>query len=87
MNNRRLANGFLFLMLTFSFIYSNTLWTTPISPSSAKLKPLQYNQQELIKQAAIGVIAHSRSYVAGHGPGVTTLFTSARGKIEPVIDE
>ena len=36
---------------------------------------------------SVGVIVHSRSYVAGHGPGVTTLFTSATGKIEPVIDE
>jgi len=34
----------------------------------------------------IGVIAHSRSDIAGHGPGVTTIVTSAEGKIEPVID-
>lgn len=36
---------------------------------------------------SVGVIVHSRSYLAGHGPGVTTLFTSAKGKIEPVIEE
>lgn len=35
---------------------------------------------------SVGVIVHSRSIVAGHGPGVTTLFTSTSGKIEPVID-
>jgi hypothetical protein len=34
----------------------------------------------------VGVISHSRSWVAGHGPGVTTLFTSRQGKIELVID-
>lgn len=35
---------------------------------------------------SIGVISHGRSTVAGHGPGVTTLFTSADGQIETVID-
>ncbi len=35
---------------------------------------------------SVGVIAHSRSNSAGHGPGVTTLFTSASGNIELVID-
>ena len=35
---------------------------------------------------SIGVIAHSTSYMAGHGPGVTTLFTSPEGKIEIVIN-
>jgi hypothetical protein len=35
---------------------------------------------------SVGVISHSRSSVAGHGPGVTTLFTSREGKIEVVID-
>ena len=34
----------------------------------------------------VGVISHSRSWVAGHGPGVTTLFTSRQGKIELIID-
>lgn len=36
---------------------------------------------------SIGIVTHSNSYVAGHGPGVTSLFTSKKGKIEPVIDE
>ena len=35
---------------------------------------------------SIGVICHSRSSVAGHGPGVTTLFTSRTGMIEPMLD-
>jgi hypothetical protein len=36
---------------------------------------------------SVGVVVHGRSYVAGHGPGVTSLLTSPDGKIEPVIDE
>jgi hypothetical protein len=36
---------------------------------------------------SIGVVTHSNSYIAGHGPGVTTLFTSTKGVIEPIIDE
>ncbi len=35
---------------------------------------------------SVGVVAHSRSFSAGHGPGVTTLFTSAEGNIETYID-
>jgi hypothetical protein len=35
---------------------------------------------------SVGVVAHGRSFVAGHGPGVTSLLTSSTGKIEPVID-
>lgn len=35
---------------------------------------------------SVGVVAHSDSYVSGHGPGVTTLLTSRHGKIRPVID-
>ena len=35
---------------------------------------------------SVGVISHSRSSVAGHGPGVTTLLTSREGNIEVVID-
>ena len=34
----------------------------------------------------IGIIAHSDSSIAGHGPGVTCLLTARGGKIEPVID-
>jgi hypothetical protein len=35
---------------------------------------------------SVGVIAHSTSTVAGHGPGVTTLFSSTTGKIDLVVD-
>ncbi|MFU8878138.1 MAG: DUF4438 domain-containing protein [Wenzhouxiangellaceae bacterium] len=34
----------------------------------------------------IGSVSHGRSDSAGHGPGVTTLFTSTVGNIEPFID-
>ena len=34
----------------------------------------------------IGVISHGKSRVAGHGPGVTAILTSADGNIRPVID-
>lgn len=33
----------------------------------------------------IGSVSHGRSDSAGHGPGVTTLFTSTKGQIEPYI--
>lgn len=36
---------------------------------------------------SIGVIVHGTSHVAGHGPGVTTLFTAATPIIEPFPDE
>jgi len=35
----------------------------------------------------IGIITHSNCVTAGHGPGVTTLFTSKTGKIKPIIEE
>jgi hypothetical protein len=35
---------------------------------------------------SVGVVAHGRSFVAGHGPGVTSLLTSPDGRIEPVLD-
>jgi Domain of unknown function (DUF4438) len=35
---------------------------------------------------SVGVVAHGRSFVSGHGPGVTSLLTSPHGKIEPVLD-
>jgi len=36
---------------------------------------------------SVGIVTHSNCVVAGHGPGVTTLFTSKNGLIEPVLDE
>lgn len=35
---------------------------------------------------SIGVIVHSDCIISGHGPGVTTVLTSANGKITPIID-
>ena len=34
----------------------------------------------------IAVVAHGMSLIAGHGPGVTTIMTSASGAIEPRLD-
>lgn len=34
---------------------------------------------------SIGVVVHSDCLLAGHGPGLTTIMTSAAGAIEPVI--
>lgn len=36
---------------------------------------------------SIGVVVHSDCVIAGHGPGVTTVFSSKNGLIEPVINE
>jgi hypothetical protein len=35
----------------------------------------------------VGIVVHSDCVISGHGPGVTTLFTSSNGKIVPRIDE
>lgn len=35
---------------------------------------------------SIGIVTHSDCVIAGHGPGVTTLFTSKTGAIKPFID-
>ncbi|MDQ7793502.1 MAG: DUF4438 domain-containing protein [bacterium] len=34
----------------------------------------------------IGVVVHTDSYLAGHGPGLTTLLTAENGEIQPVRD-
>lgn len=34
----------------------------------------------------VGIVSHGQCLTAGHGPGVTCLFTSATGAIEPVVD-
>ena len=43
----------------------------------------------IYKQGAIsvGIVVHTNCVIAGHGPGVTTLFTSTTGKIIPRIDK
>ncbi len=35
---------------------------------------------------SIGVVVHSNSTLAGHGPGISTLLTSAEPRIKPVVD-
>ena len=35
----------------------------------------------------VGIVTHSDCVVAGHGPGVTTLFTSMKGTIKPAISK
>ncbi|MFW9926234.1 MAG: DUF4438 domain-containing protein [Candidatus Thorarchaeota archaeon] len=35
---------------------------------------------------SVGIIVHSDCVISGHGPGVTTLFTSTEGMIDPIID-
>ena len=39
------------------------------------------------RAVTVGVVSHGSSNIAGHGPGVTTLLTSASGALEPVLDE
>jgi hypothetical protein len=34
----------------------------------------------------IATVSHGSSFIAGHGPGVTTLLTSASGALEPRVD-
>jgi hypothetical protein len=34
----------------------------------------------------VAVVSHGSSYIAGHGPGVTTLLTSPSGALAPVLD-
>jgi hypothetical protein len=42
----------------------------------------------IYKQGAVsvGIVVHTNCVTSGHGPGVTTLFTSSNGKIAPKID-
>ena len=42
----------------------------------------------IYKQGAVsvGIVVHTNCITSGHGPGVTTLFTSSTGKITPEID-
>ncbi|MEM3642140.1 MAG: DUF4438 domain-containing protein, partial [Candidatus Bathyarchaeia archaeon] len=35
---------------------------------------------------SVGIVVHTYCVTSGHGPGVTTLFTSSSGKIIPKID-
>jgi hypothetical protein len=42
----------------------------------------------IYKQGAVsvGIVVHTNCVISGHGPGVTTLFTSSNGKIVPKIN-
>ena len=46
-----------------------------------------FGRQYLEGAVTIGVIVHSNSIVAGHGPGVTGLFSCKTSKIKGIIDE
>jgi len=35
---------------------------------------------------SVGIVVHTNCVTSGHGPGVTTLFTSSSGKILPKVD-
>ena len=49
---------------------------------------LTIRMEEYIEKArfSVGIVVHANCMTSGHGPGVTTLFTSASGKIIPKID-
>ena len=36
---------------------------------------------------SVGVVVHSNCVIAGHGPGVTTIATSVKGKIKPIYNK
>lgn len=36
---------------------------------------------------SVGVVVHSDCVIAGHGPGVTTIATSIKGKIKPILSK
>ena len=52
------------------------------------IQDADHSYGRIYKQGAItvGIVVHSDCVVSGHGPGVTTLFTSSNGKIVPRID-
>lgn len=45
-----------------------------------------FGRHFLTGAVTIGVVIHSDSFISGHGPGVTTILTSAKGKIRPVLN-
>ena len=52
------------------------------------IKDADHSYGRIYKQGAtsIGIVVHTNCVSSGHGPGVTTLFTSSIGKITPKID-
>ncbi len=45
-----------------------------------------YGRIYLRGAVTVGIVCHGQCLTAGHGPGVTCLFTSATGAIQPVVD-
>ena len=52
------------------------------------IRDADHSYGRIYKQGAIsvGIVVHTNCVSSGHGPGVTTLFTSSTGKITPKID-
>lgn len=46
-----------------------------------------YGRKFLTGAISIGVVVHGACRTSGHGPGVTTLFTSSAGDLQPVITQ
>ncbi len=46
-----------------------------------------YGREYIEGAGSIGIVVHSNCIIMGHGPGVTTLLTSKKDNIVPVIDE
>ncbi len=46
-----------------------------------------YGREYIEGAGSIGIVVHSNCIIMGHGPGVTTVLTSKKDKIVPVIDE
>ncbi|MDH5462201.1 MAG: DUF4438 domain-containing protein [Candidatus Bathyarchaeota archaeon] len=51
------------------------------------IQDADHSYGRIYKQGAmsVGIVVHSDCVISGHGPGVTTLFTSSTGKIVPRI--
>ena len=52
------------------------------------IKDADHSYGRIYRQGAIsiGIVVHTNCVTAGHGPGITSLMTSASGKITPKID-
>jgi hypothetical protein len=52
------------------------------------IRDADHSYGRIYKQGAmsVGIVVHTNCVSSGHGPGVTTLFTSSTGKIIPRID-
>lgn len=52
------------------------------------IKDADHSYGRIYRQGAmsVGIVVHTNCVTSGHGPGVTTLFTSSTGKMLPKID-